>query len=354
MAVQKTKKSSQTKKSSREMTVHISPKSVLKAVGILLGVALFFKIWKIIVGLFIAMVIAAALEPTLVWLEKRSIPRIASVPSIFLLAVGTLVAIFYAILPGLFNEVFILSKDLPQQYGDLFKDAIQESGLSEVGFLVPALDELLVNLQDRIGEIVPSLFGFISAIFGGVFQFVLILVFSFYLSLRKRDIENSIIALTPEHNKEYMQDLIRRIQRRVGRWLQGMFALSTFMGLSVFIALSLLGVKFALTLAILAAFLEIIYYVGPFIAGGLIFLMASTQSLGLGLIAVGVYTLLQQLDQAFVVPTVMSRVVGYNPLYLLLAILIGAELAGFLGIIAAVPAVATLGEIFRGVSQKIR
>ena len=79
----------------------------------------------------------------------------------------------------------------------------------------------------------------------------------------------------------------------------------------------------------------------------MLFATASTQSVVLGLIAVGAYIVLQQIQQIFVVPSVMSKAIGLNPLTILLSVLIGAELAGFWGIIIAIPLAAALGELFR-------
>ena len=327
-------------------TIDVSTSTIFRVLTIFLLFSLFFKIWRIVASLFLSIVIAAALEPTLRWLEKYKIKRIISVPLLYLLAMGALFGVFYAILPSLFNEIFVLSQDLPQKLSSVVNE-FGSSAFGNVGFLIPALDELFVNFQSKLGAAIPDMISFVTRIFGGVLSFLLVAVFSFYLSLRKNDIENSLLAITPPPHKDYIRDLVRRMQRRTGRWLQAVFILATFMGIAVFIVLSFLGVKFALTLGLLAGILEIIPFIGPFIAGILLFATASTQSVVLGLIAVGAYIVLQQIQQIFVVPSVMSKAIGLNPLTILLSVLIGAELAGFWGIIIAIPLAAALGELFR-------
>ncbi|OGZ61776.1 MAG: hypothetical protein A3H51_01855 [Candidatus Spechtbacteria bacterium RIFCSPLOWO2_02_FULL_38_8] len=327
-------------------TTDISTSTIFRVLTIVLVVVLFFKIWQIVASLFLAIVISTAIEPTLRWLERHSIKRIISVPSLYLLAIAAFFGIFYAILPSLFNEVFVLSQDLPQKLGKIVEE-FGSSAFSSVGFLVPALDELFVNFQTKLGAAIPDVVSFISRIFGGILTFLLVIVFSFYLSLRKNDIENSLLAITPPRHKDYVRDLVRRMQKRTGRWLQAVFVLATFMGIAVFAVLTLLGIKFSLTLGIIAGFLEVIPFIGPFIAGILIFGTASTQSLVTGLIAVGAYIALQQIQQIFITPSVMGKAVGLNPLMVLLAVLIGAELAGLWGIIIAIPLAAAFGELFR-------
>lgn len=332
-------------------TIDISTSTIFRILTILFLVALFFKIWTIIASLFMAIVIAAALEPTLKWLQKHKIKRIVSVPAIYVLGMGAFLGIFYAVLPSLFNEIFVLSQDLPQKLNALV-DKFGTTAFSSVDFLIPALDELFVSFQSKLGAAIPDLLSFISRIFGGLLSFLLIVVFSFYLSLRRGNVENSFLAITPQQHKDYIRDLVRRMQRRTGRWLQAVFILATFMGVAVFVVLTVLGVKFALTLGILAGFLEVIPFIGPLIAGILLFATASTQSFVLGLVVVGAYIALQQIQQIFIVPSVMSKAVGLNPLMVLLVVLIGSQLAGFWGIILAIPIAAALGELFRDLYGK--
>lgn len=332
----------------KNVTTHaISTGTLFKAAALVLGVLLFLKLWTIVASLFLAIIIAAAIEPTVAWLEKKKVPRVASVPGIYLLSLAALLGLFYAVLPSLFHEAFTLSRSLPEKYGAFLQNLFQSDALSELGFLVPALEELFANFQNQLGNIVPNLFSFISTIFGGIVSFFLVLTFSFYLSLRKNDIETFVLSLTPQRHRNYAKDLTRRIQRRTGRWLQSVFVLATMMGVATFVVLTLLDIPFALTLGVLAGLLEIVPYIGPFIAGTLIFLLASTESFALALVAVGSYILLQQLQQILIIPAVMSRVVGMNPLFVLVAIVVGAELAGLWGVIVAIPTLSALGEVMR-------
>jgi len=331
-------------------TIDISTSTILRFLMILFLVALFFKIWQLVASLFLAVVIAASIEPTLRWFEKRNIKRVVSVPSLYVLAIAVFFGIFYAILPSLFNEIFILSQDLPEKLANASKK-LDSTAFGNIGFLIPAIDDFLINFQTKLGAAVPDVLGFIKKFFGGILSFILIIVFSFYLSLRKNDIENSLLAVTPQRHKEYVRDLVRRIQKKLGRWMQALFVLSTFVGIGTYIMLLLMKVELALTLAILAGFLEFIPFLGPIIAGTLIFALAASQSVALGFLAVGGYTILQQIQVNFVSPVIMSRAVGFNPLYIIIFVLVGAQLAGFWGVIIAIPLAAALRELFRDLNS---
>ena len=342
------KKGEQTEK---VLSINITTATIVKVAAAILGTWLFFKVWEIFAGLFLGFVIAAALEPTINWLEKQKVPRVISVPGIYILSVGALIGSFYIFLPTLFQDIFLISQTFPQQYGNFLDSLFQLGAFNNLGFLAPALDELLLNMQNRLAEIIPNLFSFISALFGGIASLALILVFSFYLLLRRKDLEKSLVSVTPEKYKDDAKLILRAVQRRIGRWLQAIFVLATFIGVATFVILSLLGVRFALTLGIVAGIFEIVPYIGPFIAGILIFLAGSSEAFSIGVIAVSAYILLQQIEQAVVVPTVMSRVVGFNPLFIIIFVLIGATLAGIWGIIVAVPLAAAISEVIRGINR---
>ncbi|MEX0877406.1 MAG: AI-2E family transporter [Candidatus Spechtbacterales bacterium] len=338
------------KNNNNVMMLDISMAMIFKISAVVLGVALFFRIWEIMASLFFAIVLAAAIEPTIEWLEKQKMSRLFIVPMFYILGLSAFFLMFYIFLPTLFNELWILSQDLPERYGTFLGGIFQTATFGELGFLAPALDELLLNMQERVAGIIPNVFSFISTIFGGILSFVLIIVFSFYLSLRRKDLEKSLLAVTPEKYKDSAKLILRSTQRRLGRWLQAMFVLATFIGVVTFLILSLLKVEIALTVGILAGLLELIPYVGPFIAGGIILAAGSTVSMPVGLIALLAYILLQQVENTIVVPAVMSRVVGFNPLFIIIFVLIGAELAGLWGILVAVPLAAAIAELVRGIT----
>ena len=332
-------------------TIDISTNTIIKIIGTIALIFILLQVWEILAGVFLALVIAAALEPSLRWLESHKIKRIISVPAIYLIAIIVSVGIFSVILPGLFEEINTLSAELPDKLSIEVSDSIPLIGGSadgETGTIVSYIEDSLNNLEDTFGNLVGDPVQFITAIFGGVVSLFFMIVASFYLSLDRREVERFLTDITPVAHRAYISDLWGRIQKRLGNWLHAQFILAVFIGTSVFVMLTILGSPFALTLGVLAGFLEIIPFLGPLIAAALIFGLISLEaSLITGLIALALYILLQQIEQNFILPTVMARVVGSNPLVILTAALIGAELLGFWGIILAIPMVAVLGEIVR-------
>ena len=335
----------------RITTIDISTNTIIRILGVVAFIFLLLETWRILASVFLAIVIAAALEPSLRWLESHRIRRAVSVPAIYLVAFAGLAGVFYVILPGLFSEINTLSRDLPDKITSFLNTQTGEDESGGLAFIVPYVEDLLQSIQSKIGDLGGDVFVFITSIFGGVVSFFFTLVASFYLSLDRKEVERFLTEITPVSYRSHVSDLWSRIQKRLGHWLQAQFILAIFMGVSVFILLTILGSPYATTLGILAGFLEIIPFLGPLIAGVLILLFVSLgagdPNIITGLIAVAVYVLFQQIEQNFILPTVMARVVGSNPLVILTSALIGAELLGFWGIIIAIPLVAVLGEVMR-------
>ena len=125
-----------------------------------------------------------------------------------------------------------------------------------------------------------------------------------------------------------------------------------FIGTTLFPLLWAFGVQYALTLAVIAGVLEVIPVIGPVTAGTIIFISALFQSPALALLSVTVYTALEQVQQTFIVPTVVSRAIGLSPVLIVLFIAVGATLAGFWGALLAIPAGIVITEVITDMKRK--
>jgi predicted PurR-regulated permease PerM len=133
----------------------------------------------------------------------------------------------------------------------------------------------------------------------------------------------------------------------MGAWLKGQLILCIIVGLAIFIGLSILGVKYALVLGLIAGFLEIIPYVGPWTSAALAAFIALGQSPMLALFTLILFIVIQETNSNLLVPKIMQKAVGLNPIISILAIIIGAELAGFLGVLFAIPIASALSILLQ-------
>jgi len=334
-------------------TIDISTATLLRItiIGTVLAAAIL--LWKILAGLFLAIIIASALEPLIRWFVRRHIPRFITVMVIYIIAIFFLGGIFYLIFPNIFFELRDLSSEFPGRYEELTHTLGTYFGFTALPeFQGGELGQFFDSIGSQFGFVAYDIFAFIFTVFGGILTTLLVFIISFYLALQERGIEKFLTSVTPSLHHEYVLDLWRRVQRKMSRWVGAQFILVLFIAVTLFPILWAMGVKYALTLALMAAFLEIIPVIGPITAGVIMFFFILLQSPTLALVALITYVALEQIQQQFIVPAVVSRALGLNPVIIILLLLAGVSIAGFWGAVLAIPLGAVLMEFLRDVKQK--
>ncbi|OGZ33232.1 MAG: hypothetical protein A3I88_01265 [Candidatus Portnoybacteria bacterium RIFCSPLOWO2_12_FULL_39_9] len=331
-------------------TINISNSTILRVVLILLGLVFLYLIRDVLIIVFVAVIIAAAVNGPASWLSRRGVPRILGVIFIYLLIFFVLALIIYLILPPLAEQIKQLTVVFPEymeKLGFNFKDwwqRYQESG--------EKLDNILGQINERLAQAASGVFTTTIGIFGGLFSALIILVISLYLSVQEKGIKKFLMSLTPAQHQAYISDLVYRIQIKMGGWLRGQLLLMIIVGLLIFFGLFFLGVKYALVLALLAGLLEVIPYVGPIIAAVPAVILAFFQMPFLALLVILLYVVIQQLENYLIVPLVMRRAVGLNPVVIIVAMLVGVKLAGIIGLILSVPIAAAIAEFLKDIRKK--
>jgi len=322
--------------------IEISPKTIFWVLGIGVLAVLVYMVGDIIAVLIFAIIIASALEPILRYAQSKKIPRLLSLIVIYLLFFIFFAALIYIFLPLVLDQLRDFSQNYPTYFGRI------EEAAGVITFL-PGLSGNIHELLSQLTEQIPSftsLISYASSIFGGVLSFVVVLVVSFYLSISRNALDNFLRAILPPQFEVYAHSLWVRAQYKMGRWLQAQILLSFIMALITGLGLWILGVKYAFLVAVIAGVLEIVPYVGPIVAGGLASLLALSQSATLGLCTLVFFVAAQQLEGHILVPLLIKKLVGLNPVAVILAMLIGAKLGGILGILLAVPIAAVIDEFF--------
>ena len=343
----------------KNISVNISSGTIIRVILFLLLLVFLYFFRDLVLIILTAIVIASSIEPIVKWFIKRKIPRVLAVIFVYLGVVGILVGLFVTFVPLILEETSNLSSSIPQYMDSVdFWPSINDSGfLSEVQNLSSnfSLNDIVNGLKSVVGHTFSSFWQTVSSVFGGLLSFVLILVFSFYFAVQEYGIANFLRIVTPANHEKYIVDLWKRSQLKIGRWMQGQLLLALFIGILVYLGLMILGVKYALLLAILAAMAELIPLFGPILAAipavAIGFLDGGAS---LGLMVLGLYVIIQQFENHLIYPLVVKKVVGVPPLMVIIALLVGAQLAGFLGIIIAVPIAAVLMEFANDVEKKKR
>lgn len=360
-------------KSSKTITINITPGTFLKGIMVLLLVWFLFFIKDLVLVVLTSVVIASGLEPLIRWFKKYKIGRL---PAAIISYIG-LFAIFAGLLfffvPSVLDEASSFLNTLPKYLEsatlwnplNINQSDVASSqkvvnglstGLSSSQQLVRSvavndasnsigIDDLINGIQNITSSVSDGFIKIISTVFGGLMSFILIIVLSFYLLVQEDGVAKFLGLITPVKNEKYVVDLWKRSQAKIGQWMQGQLLLGVLVGVLVYLGLVVLGVKNALLLAVLAGLLEIIPVFGPVLSAIPAILTAFLDAgLTQALLVTGLYVIVQQFENHLIYPLVVRKVVGISPIIVILSLIIGAKLAGFLGVVLSVPVVSAIME----------
>ncbi len=342
----------------KETKLSITTGSWVRGIIIVALAYALFLVGKFVLVLIASIIIASAIEPITLWARKRNIPRLPTVISVYIIAALSLASFFYFLLLPLIGEVSSFIKTLT-----IYSNSVTSGGiLSEMfekqnifgGLDTPAIiSELSSYLNSFSNFLSRGIFSSISLIFGGVVSFVLMLVLSFYLAVEEDGIAKFLKTITPLKQEKYIIDLWRRSQVKIGLWMQGQLLLGVLVMVLVYIGLLIIGIPHALLLAVLAGILELIPLFGATIAAiPAVFVAYTFGGMTTALIVAGLYLVIQQLENHLIYPMVVKKVLGVPPMVSILAIVIGAQLAGFLGVLISVPVAAVIMEFLADLEER--
>lgn len=326
--------------------VEINTGTILRAIFIILFFVFLYILKDVVIIFLFALIIASAISPFANWLDEKGFPRLLGVLLLFLVVLALIVGVLSLIIPYVSQDINQLTSTLPQLVTKVSTslEKVQQGSPQYLDFL-SEIQNILQGFSDYLQQSSQSILGLIISIFGGVMSAIAILIISFYLSVTKKGIESFLGSIVPEKYEGYAVNLWKRAELKVGLWLQGQLLLGLIIGLVVYVGLSLMGIKFALILGFLAAIFEIVPMVGPVLASIPAIFLAFLQSPALGLWVIVFYVVVQQLENHLLVPVVLGKTIGLNPVVVIIALLIGENLAGIPGMILSVPVATIIVEM---------
>lgn len=333
---------------SHEQLITISTKTLLKVV--LFGLLLWF-VWfirDILFLFFLSLLFAVLIEPFAEWLAKRNIPRGIAVFIVVGVLFGLLAALFSVLLP----VVLVQSEGLLSNFGALWERVVNASDLvrefaARAGIL-ESVTQTAHSLEPNLAGAARGLFSTVSGLFNSVFSTVLVIVLTYYMVVQEDVMKSFFQSCAPDHYRPFISQLVTRIEEKLGYWLRGQLMLSILIGVLVYVGLLILGVPYALLLGVLAGMMEVVPYVGPVLAAIPAVFVAFAQNPEQPVHAVLVlllFVIIQQVENHLLVPKVMQKAVGINPIVSIISILVGVKLAGIIGGLLAIP-VATIVLVF--------
>lgn len=355
----------------KNFNISISGGTIVKALVIFVVAFLLYKMLDLVLVVLTAVIIASAFEPLIKWFGRYKVKRVFAVIISYITVLAVFAGLMYSFVPSLLDEASSLLNSAPKYLDTLtLWNPLNDAQLYNTGKIAGNLSDglsggkqlvqgltgtgsldtsVLSNIFNQFKEITSGVSGgfvkVVSSVFGGVLSFILIVVLSFYLAVQEGGVEKFLRLVTPIRHEKYILDLWRRSQLKIGYYMQGQLLLGLLVGVLVYLGLVILGVKNALLLAVLAATFEIIPLFGPILAAVPAVLSALSDSgVTLGLITTGLYIIIHQFENHLLYPLVVNKVTGVSPILVILSILVGYKLAGFLGIILSVPITSVIVE----------
>ena len=326
--------------------IEISTRTIWYAVFILAGAWFLFAIRDVLLLLFLAIVVSSGVQPIVDKLEEKKIPRALSAFMIYVLTISFFVFVIKFIMPTLGSELKELSVVLGGYIGGASESL---NGLLEIignWNIENSVENIKNSTTDGVRQLGFSIFNNTLGVFVGLFKTFVVISLSFYMVVKEDGAWGFVKSVVPRKYEKYAVGLIQRIQHQVGRWMIGQFALVGIIFTLEYAVLLALNVPMALSLAVLGGLLEIIPYIGPTVSIIPAFLLALTISPLTAFAVLVAYILIQQVENHVIVPLLMKKAVGLNPVVIILVLLIGGKLAGIAGLILAVPFTAAISVVW--------
>ncbi|MBN1653800.1 MAG: AI-2E family transporter, partial [Deltaproteobacteria bacterium] len=332
------------------------------AIAIAVTSGVLFLLRGVLTPIFFAFLLAYLLNPVVTRLESWRIPRALAIVILLASVLLGIAAFVLLVLPGVVRDIAALANELPSAMHRLLE--VAEPWLKRWGIEIPkSTTEFLERYKNQlpdwangallpVGNLIKAILGQTVSVLGAIAALVLVPIFTFYLLQDFNRIIRGMSELIPINARLQVLELFREVDRVLGQFVRGQLTVMTILAALYAAAYEVIGVRLALPIGIVAGLLSFIPYVGGAIALGLALLMVGLHYTGwIQLISVIVaYGLIQALEGFVITPRIVGEKLGLAPVWVLVALMVGGELFGFMGVMLALPASAVIKVlVVRGV-----
>jgi len=333
----------------KEQVLDISWGTIVK---IFIAIFVFYFIYltkEIALWFFFALAISVLLDPAINFLRKFWMPKVIAVLLVYFSIFGILGILIYATAPIFISELKQLSQHLPDYFVQI-SPVLQQMGI-DTAQTFDSFTQLLVN---GLAQGSKGILSAVATFFGGLYSTAFILTTAIFLSLEDNAPEKFLTLLSPKKYEENITAIFERAQKKISGWFGARIISCVFVGVASFIVFYIFGVKYAFILALISGILNFVPYIGPWITTALliVFIAVSSGSWMVLLYVMIAVLLIQEIDNKLLTPLLMKKMVDVPPVLVLISLLIGAKILGFLGTIFAVPVFGIIYEFLREFLEK--
>jgi len=346
-----------------KVMLEIAPMSAFKTMLIVLGVLvatyLLYQIGGILIMFFIAFFIAAALDPLIDFLQSQKVPRAIGIILVYLLSFILVALLISYLLPLIAQQLFSLAGtvndfilklsqtptvNLP--FGEQIKPYLDEIYKAiDIKVIAVQFQNSLQLVSSQLQNLGINLWSIILQVSNGLFNFILILVLVFFMTVDEMAIENFCVSIFPSRYNPYITKRLQMVKAKIGEWIRGQLMVSIVAGVISFIGLEIAGVQYSLLIAVITGVCMIVPVFGRVVAAVLVLPIVLNQSPALALFLIIYYFAISQVENNIFVPLLMNKAVGLSPIIIIFALLVGFQFLNILGLILAIP-MATIVAIF--------
>lgn len=336
--------------------INISSLSIIKVILWTMLTYATYLLKDFLISLLVAVVIASSFDPAVKFFRKFKVPRSVTVPIIYLLILTALITAASVFAPAAAGEIAQFIQSLPKLIDQLNVFG-RDIGLKDLAFYVSEFSDSVSK-----GQVLTTFKNFFmgdsgvvhttTVLFSNIFNFVILVVISFYLAMQEKGVENFLKIITPKSREAYVIDLWQRSQTKIGRWAQGQILLGAIVCVLIYIPLKVVGIPYSGIISGFAFVGELIPMVGLTLAMVPAFLIAfAAGGVKLAGILMVIFFVVSQIENHILQPRIMNKMVGVPSLVVIISIIIGAKLAGFWGVLLAVPMASILMEFLNDLDQ---
>jgi predicted PurR-regulated permease PerM len=320
----------------------ISPRSIAWILATMVGVWLFFQLRAVALLLVVALVFAGTFNPVVEWLERRGLKRVYALTLLFVAMLLVTSLLIFLTAPPLLEQLAQIVHDAPRHREQLI------ALLQQRDFTTPLAHALQnAGLEQTLARIESSLVGYTPQVLTALGWAVTTLFLTFYLLADGKRTQGALYAIVPRDYHMRLARILQNLETIVGGYMRGQLITSAAIGVFTYLLLVICGVPNALSLALFAAVVDVIPFIGGLLATAPAVLVALSRGLPTGLVVLIVLFAYQEVETRVLIPKVYGRVLRLSPTTIVLALLAGGLLLGVIGALLALPIAAGLQMVLQ-------
>jgi predicted PurR-regulated permease PerM len=333
--------------------------ATLFVVCVLLFLWLLYRFRFVVFLVFIAIVIGTTIRPAVEWLYRRGISRAAGIILIYLLMAGLIAGFLALFVPLIVDQATLFSQHLPEYQAD-FRNALIGSNnliLRNIGLRIPTRFDFFGTSTPTTEEVfdqVTQTFRYADLLIKAILSILAVFLLAYHWTQESNFMIRNLLQLIPRSRRQGVREFLQMTEARIAGYVRGQALLSLVVGFASFLAYTLIGLPYAVFLAIVAGFMELVPILGPALGAIPAFLVALSVEPGAAIWVVVSTMVIQAMENAWLVPRIMNHAMGVNPIIVILSIIAFSSLYGLAGAVFALPVAAILQLIFERIVSSAR